>query len=1007
MKVRIRFAKGINGITHFIVTLCILCSVGLTRAQSIPFALKFWYPTNGEAFYTPANIGLHALATDSNIVEAIQYYSGSTLIGTVTNTGGVLLTNMSQDSPFYMLWSNVLAGSYTLTAVGIDSVGNMATSPPVNITVTNPVIRPSVYIYSPTNGAKYLSLANLTLYARATENGGTVTTVDFFANSISLGVVSNSSQMVFTNISSEPLFPFSWSNVLTGNYALTAVATDQNGNSSTSSVVDITVTTNLSTPLIPFNVAFIYPTNGQSFNSPAYIVLHPGITDTNPVGFVEYYSGGNLIGLSTNNGVLLTNLDQYDPFVIVWSNVTAGAYSLTAVVQDEMGNWATSPSVNITVKSPTNSTPPPIPFDVGFFYPTNGETYTTPANVGLHAWVTDSNEVWEVEFFSNGDLIGYSTNNGVLLTNTIEGSPFYLTWSNAPAGIYNLTALAFDERGNMATSAPVNITVSGSITNPPPPPVPFIVSFFYPTNGQMFTAPASIGVHARVTDSNLVEAVQYFANGSFIGVVTNTSTVLLTNSTQANPFFLDWSNVPAGLYSVTAVALDSAGNLATSSVVNITVYTPTNPTPPFVPFAIGFKYPTNGQVYLAPADIALHAWATDSNLVKAIEYFFGGTYLGTVTNQTGVLLTNMNQGNPFVFYWDNVPTGNYSLTAVALDSTGNTATSAPVNITVTNPPPVLIPFAASFFYPTNGQVFLAPANIGVHARVTDSNVVETVQYFSNGTLLGIVTNTSGVVLTNTSQGNPFFLDWSNVLAGIYTLTALATDSAGNTASSAPENIYVFTNLPPAVSIYTPDPVAVEGTNCPNVFTPATCVTNYISGTNTATFLVHRNTGTNSDLTVYYCIGGTATNGVDYETIPNWVTIPVGMTYALIPIVPLNSDSSYRSYDTVILKLMSSTNVPPNYIVGSPSSAGAVILEGACLPITRSMINSMLDGSLYLSLPATNGMNYSFQVSSDTANWLSVCTNTVLKGSAQFVDPNGAVSPSLYYRIVPVSTPATY
>ena len=34
-----------------------------------------------------------------------------------------------------------------------------------------------------------------------------------------------------------------------------------------------------------------------------------------------------------------------------------------------------------------------LPFAVGFWYPTNGQTFTAPVNVGLHAWVIDSNLV--------------------------------------------------------------------------------------------------------------------------------------------------------------------------------------------------------------------------------------------------------------------------------------------------------------------------------------------------------------------------------------------------------------------------------------------------------------------------------------------------------------------------------------------------------------------------------------------------------------------------------------
>src|SRR5581483_3586606 len=129
-------------------------------------------------------------------------------------------------------------------------------------------------------------------------------------------------------------------------------------------------------------------------------------------------------------------------------------------------------------------------------------------------------------------------------------------------------------------------------------------------------------------------------------------------------------------------------------------------------------------------------------------------------------------------------------------------------------------------------------------RVTDSNVVETVQYFANGTSIGTVTNTSGVPLTNTTTSNPFFLSWSNVAVGDYALTAVATDSGGNTATSAPVNIHVLTSLPPVITIYAPDPVAIEGTNYLSWYKPTSTVSNYVSGTNTATFLVHRDSATN-------------------------------------------------------------------------------------------------------------------------------------------------------------------
>ena len=200
-------------------------SNNLAQGQtSLPFAVSFWYPTNGQTFTAPANVGVHAWVVDLNLVLTVQYFAGTTSIGIVTNTAGVMLTNTSASNPFFLLWSNVSAGSYTLTAVATDAAHVAAISAPVNITVLTPPppppVRPLVYIYSPTNGAMFLVPANLTLYARAVETTGVVQTVEFFAGSTSLGVMLNSSQGVFTNISKELLFPLAWSNVLAGSYAL-------------------------------------------------------------------------------------------------------------------------------------------------------------------------------------------------------------------------------------------------------------------------------------------------------------------------------------------------------------------------------------------------------------------------------------------------------------------------------------------------------------------------------------------------------------------------------------------------------------------------------------------------------------------------------------------------------------------------------------------------------------------------------------------------------------------
>jgi hypothetical protein len=39
-----------------------------------------------------------------------------------------------------------------------------------------------------------------------------------------------------------------------------------------------------------------------------------------------------------------------------------------------------------------------------------------------------------------------------------------------------------------------------------------------------------------------------------------------------------------------------------------------------------------------------------------------------------------------------------------------------------------------------------------------------------------------------------------------------------------------------------------------------------------------------------------------------------------------------------------------------------------------------------------------------ANWTPVCTNQVINGSIDFVDPDAAGNPSRFYRAVPLTNP---
>jgi hypothetical protein len=92
-----------------------------------------------------------------------------------------------------------------------------------------------------------------------------------------------------------------------------------------------------------------------------------------------------------------------------------------------------------------DTNPPPM---VTLTAPINGAIFRAGTNISLTATATATGtNISLVEFFANGNKLGQDAT-----------SPYTLTWSNVPAGPYQVIARATDARGRMATSAVV-ITV--------------------------------------------------------------------------------------------------------------------------------------------------------------------------------------------------------------------------------------------------------------------------------------------------------------------------------------------------------------------------------------------------------------------------------------------------------------------------------------------------------------------------------------------------------------------
>jgi len=78
--------------------------------------LKIISPDNGQLFTKPSSIGIEVSATDSDGVAKVEFFNGSTLLGT------------DSVSPFQFTWENNTVGSYTLTVKATDLLKNVVST---------------------------------------------------------------------------------------------------------------------------------------------------------------------------------------------------------------------------------------------------------------------------------------------------------------------------------------------------------------------------------------------------------------------------------------------------------------------------------------------------------------------------------------------------------------------------------------------------------------------------------------------------------------------------------------------------------------------------------------------------------------------------------------------------------------------------------------------------------------------------------------------------------------
>jgi hypothetical protein len=165
------------------------------------------------------------------------------------------------------------------------------------------------------------------------------------------------------------------------------------------------------------------------------------------------------------------------------------------------------------------------------------------------------------------------------------------------------------------------------------------------------------------TDNVAVTGVKLMLDGTIVGA-----------ELTAAPYTFVWDTTTAtnGTHALTAEARDAAGNIGTSTAVTVAVNNATTTQDTTAP-TVAITSPADGAVITGENTVTVSA--TDNVGVVGVTLLFDGEIAGGEATSA-----------PYAFGWNSlgVTNGTHTIAALARDAAGNTATSTPVGINVTN-----------------------------------------------------------------------------------------------------------------------------------------------------------------------------------------------------------------------------------------------------------------------------------------------------------------------------------
>jgi hypothetical protein len=758
-------------------------NVTITDTSSPAIALSI-SPTTAA---NPASATLPAGST-RNIVATVTPVSGRAVTRVEFFVNGTKVSEKTTVPYSYRYVAPATTGNYVVSVRATDNTG-VARDVQQTFTVGSRVGNsPTVSLLAPTNGAIVVpnSTPPVNLAASAVPAaGGTITSVQFYANGSPLNINSGNA------VTAAP-YVASFNPTTTGSYVLDAIATDDRGNTTVSNAV--TINAAFGTPTIIITAPNANATARATPNVPLNITATATSGTGASVVLVEFLIDGQQVGTrSPASGSLLSTFAT----TFQWTPTAAqiGTHQLTARVTDTNSLVATStPAISVSVASIVG-TPPSVALTTPVAGAGNPAVIQSASVVNLiaSAVATSPATITSVEFFLNDVSIGTGSRESTtnLWRRVFDFSTIDLSAITPDAnGRYPVTlyAIARDSNSNQTVSSNSFLVVAPSQSLPPTVSLQSLSGTSVTQGNQffMFASPSD--------PDGTVVSLQLYANGALVG-----------GSTVGNPgpqALVTYTANTIGRINLVVVATDDTGNTAVS-----TPAVPLDVTALRAPSTTITLPSDDSTVTSVSAPVFLEATATspDPTQIPTVGFFATGSAGNRITI-TNFATRLSSTSNVYRFVWTPGGTAADTYTVSSSASVGFGAGQVTTNSTQTRKVVVnnIAGIAPTVSFTVQGATTSASSVVLVATANDSDGSVNSVEFYVNRRSVGqAVRDQTGNTwrLTTSLVGLP---------VGNTEFVALAKDNSGNIAASPTStiNITAATSLAPTISSVVANPTSV-------------------------------------------------------------------------------------------------------------------------------------------------------------------------------------------------------